>query len=130
MKHILFFLALIPSIALANNFPVPVMDRITSAIQSGNASELGKYFDSSVEIAILDNEDIYDRNEAVAVVQTFFDTYRPTSYIQAHKGVSKSADSEYSIGDLTAGGKAFRVYVYMKKGSGAPLIQEVRIDRK
>ncbi|MEM9921172.1 MAG: DUF4783 domain-containing protein [Bacteroidota bacterium] len=128
MKHLLFAILLVPTIAFSNN--PPVMDRISAAIKSGNATELGKYFDASVEISILDNEDIYDKGEAVRVVQSFFDQYKPVSYVQAHKGVSKSADSEYSIGDLEAGSKSFRVYVYMKKGNGSPLIQEVRIDQK
>lgn len=106
------------------------LEQITQAISSGNANALGSYFDRNVEIAVLDEEDIYSKAEAIKVVQRFFNENQPKSFSQVHKGTSKGSDSQYCIGNMSTGGGTFRVYVYMKTNGGDYLIQELRFDKE
>lgn len=125
----MFILFLFPLVAIAGQSPAN-LGSIAKAIESGDANALSTFFDSSVELAILDEEDIYDKADAVAVLNTFFSKHKPGSYSQVHKGASKNADSQYAIGKLVANGQQFRVYVYMKSINGNYVIQEMRFDKE
>ena len=74
------------------------LNAITKAISEGNAEALGQYFDQSVEISVLDNEDVYAKAQAIKVVKDFFAQNKPKSFSQVHQGTSKGNDSQYCIG--------------------------------
>ncbi len=103
---------------------------ITKALNSGDATTLSNFFDSDVELSILDNEDIYSKAEASKIVKTFFADNATKSFAKAHSGQSKGSDSQYVIGNLTTSVGAYRVYIYMKVSGKNYLIQELRIDKK
>lgn len=126
MKKLLFFIFLAPTIAFVN----PNLNGITKAISNGDAAALSQFFDDSVEIAILDEEDIYDKSEAVAVVEKFFAANKPSTYKQVHQGTSKGKDSQYSIGNLKSGGNSYRVYIYLSVKGEKYIIQELRVDKE
>src|SRR5690606_41756967 len=91
---------------------IPVSDNlneISKALSSGNADELARYFDENVEIAIIDKEDVYSREEAKKVVKNFLATYKQSTYSQVHQGTSKGKDSQYTIGNMNANGQTFTV---------------------
>lgn len=103
---------------------------ITTAIGAGDIETLSKYFDQTVEICILDLEDMLDKDEAKTTIKTFFDTHQPKSFQVVHDGTSKGQDSRYFIGDLKTSDDTFRVYVYLKNLSETYLIQEIRFEKK
>lgn len=106
------------------------IDNINKAIANGDAAALSRYFDDVVEIAVLDEEDMYDKAEAKTIVANFFAKHKPRSFKMAHEGVSKNEDSKYTIGNLsTVDGKTFRVYVYYSIIGNAYRIQEIRFDK-
>ena len=126
MKNLLFILLIGSSLAMTTDN----LSEISKALSAGNAEELARYFDESVEIAILDEENQYGREEAKNVMKNFFAKYKPSSYNQVHQGVSKGKDSQYTIGNMNANGQTFRVYVYMKVTNGKYIIQELRFDKE
>ena len=103
---------------------------ITKAIGKGDIETLSKYFDESVEICILDLEDLLDKEEAISEIKSFFGKHNPKSFQVLHDGTSKGQDSKYFIGDLNTSNSIFRVYVYMKSTSDSYLIQEIRFEKK
>jgi len=103
---------------------------ITRAISRGDADGISAYFDDSVELAILNEEDVYNRTEASNKLRTFFSQYPPKGYSQVHRGTSKSKDSVYCIGNLITDKAVFRVYIYMRVNGEQHLIQEVRFDKE
>lgn len=132
MKNLFLVMLAVPMFAFTPVFTDTEevnIDAITQALGNGDAETLGSFFDSSVEVAVLDDENIYDKAEAVRKVKAFFSQNKPTSFSQVHQGASKGKDSQYCIGNMTAGGKTFRVYVYMGNKGGKSLIQELRFDK-
>ncbi|MCF8246095.1 MAG: DUF4783 domain-containing protein [Saprospiraceae bacterium] len=129
MKNFLFVLLLAPSIAFVNTEELN-LDAITKAISSGNADALGQYFDSSVEIAVLDKEETYTKAQAIQVMKDFFTKNKPSSFKQVHQGASKGQDSQYCIGNMTATSGTYRVYIYMKVSGTKQVIQELRFDKE
>ena len=126
MKTVFFLCLLAPAI---QNFETN-LDAISDAIRSGNAEALGRYFDDSVDMTILNNEDTYGKAKAVSMVKTFFANHKPSSFKLVHQGVSKGADSKYCIGNLVASSGTYRVYLYMKSSGNEVRIQEMRIEKE
>lgn len=106
------------------------LTEITRAIGSGDITALSEYFDQTVEVAILDNEDVYSKAQAIEVVKKFFSQNKPASFSQVHNGASKGNEAEYCIGNLIAGGASFRVYIYVKVVNGEKRVQELRFDEE
>ncbi|MEL6943693.1 MAG: DUF4783 domain-containing protein, partial [Bacteroidota bacterium] len=97
MMRFTFLLFLLPLLAFKadNN-----LTHITEAISSGSAITLGEYFDDNVEIALLNEEDVYNKNQAVQKLENFFEQNQPKAFSQVHEGSSKGNSSKYCIGNL------------------------------
>ncbi len=128
MKY-LILIVLIQAISLGLHAQSQV-DAISRALQAGDANALSTYFDQQVEVCILDNEQVYPKSQAVQMVRDFFTKNKPKSYLQVHQGASSGKASQYTIGKLSTVTGQYRVYVYLKSGSGSSLIQEIRFDKE
>ncbi len=104
-----------------------VLEGISAAIKAGNARELVKYFDNSIEITIGEVEKVYSKNQSVQVISSFFTKNKPTSFKIIHQG--SSGQGEYAIGTLVTSGGSYRTYLYMKSSGGTMLLQEIRFER-
>lgn len=108
-------------------FPA-VLDDISLAVKSGNAREVAKYFDTSVEITIYNESKVYSKSQAEMVLKDFFTKNPVSSFNIIHKGTSNEG-SQYGIGTLVTGGGSFRTYVYIKQKGTAFFIQEMRFEK-
>ena len=125
MKTLLGFL--LATIFVTN---LPNLDLITQALSYGNVETLAGYFDEAVEIAIADEEDVYNKAEATTILANFFAVNKPSKFDQVHKGTSKGQDSVYCIGNLKTSTKSYRVYVFLRVDGGKQYIQELRFDEE
>lgn len=127
MKQLMLFLLIAPTLLPVNEANLA---GISKALGDGDATALGSYFDESVEVAILEQEDFYNKAQAIEKIRAFFQQHAPKSFNQIHKGSSQSSDSQYCIGDLVTNDAKFRVYIYMKNVGGKTLIQELRFNKE
>lgn len=127
MKNLVFTFLLAGASLAATSYSLA---DITRAISAGDIVSLSRYFDQTVEVSIMDKEDVYDKTKAVEVVKTFFTEHKPSSFSQVHNGASKGNEAEYCIGNLVAGGSSYRVYIYVKSVNGQKLVQELRFDKE
>ena len=128
MKHIrLIFTALAMLITTLAFSAIP--PKVFDAMKVGNSTELSKYFNNSVEVAILETEAVYSRQQAEQVVKNFFDKNSPKNFTLLHQG--GKSEAQYAIGTLEiTSGKKFRVYFLVKEQSGTPLIHQLRIEEE
>ncbi len=103
---------------------------ISKALGDGNVTALSNYLDNSVEIAIVDSEDVYPKQEAIKRLQEFFNQHKPQGFAQVHQGASKGKDSHYCIGNLNTANGNYRVYIFMRNEGGKYLIQELRFNKE
>jgi hypothetical protein len=106
------------------------LGEIMRALGSGNAVVLGQYFDSNVEITIMDDEQTYTKDRAIQVMKDFFARNPTKGFVQVHQGVSRQSQSEYIIGNLSTTNGVFRVYIYCRVAGANYFVQEIRIDRE
>lgn len=131
MKLKIFF---IPIVLLLTFFfsalPIPAQDNIprniSLAIEKGDAESLAGYFNSTVELVIIDNEDAYSKAHAKTMVSNFFSSHRPSGFQVLHKGGSDG--SYYVIGNLSTGNGSFRVYYLLKDVGSQPFIHQLRFE--
>ena len=130
LNHILIVLTLIVPFMIQASFMADILDDIGLTIKSGNAKELVKFFDTNVEITLLDEEGTYSKAQAEQVIKDFFAVYEPASFVLVHRG-SSGEGSQYGIGSLTTTkGQKFRTYFFVKKLGEKSLIQELRFEEE
>ena len=102
-------------------------EAISNALKTGNAKELTRYFSSSVNLKILNQEDVYSKAQAELIIKDFFAKNPPKTYTSKHNGTSKNG-AQYTIGQITTSNGNYRTYYFLKKTGEALFIQEFRIE--
>jgi hypothetical protein len=103
-----------------------IPDGISIAIKAGNAAELSKYMNSTIELLLLDKEDFYKKNVAETILKDFFAEYQAKDFTIRHQGAKN--DAQYAIGNLKTEKGDFRVYFLLKKVDQELLIHQIRIE--
>ncbi|MBI1266052.1 MAG: DUF4783 domain-containing protein [Cryomorphaceae bacterium] len=101
--------------------------KVAGALSKGNAALIGSYLVPSVDLTILDDEDMYPKDQVVRKLESFFAKNPPISFDIKHKGTSK-LDDHYRIGDLVTKTGKYRVTFFMKKGQDGMKIKQLRIE--
>ena len=128
MKALILILSFVAPFSLSSQLAENI-SIITKAIGDGDAATLGNYFDASVELTILDKQDVLDKSQATEALKNFFSKNKPRSYNMVHQGTSKGNASHYTIGDMQTASGNYRVYLYYKSVGDKVLIQEMRIEK-
>jgi hypothetical protein len=128
MRNLFFLLLFVPAFAFSQTNAS--LESITSALNAGDVEALSKYFAPSVEISIQDQEQVYAKAKATEVVRSFFNSNKPKSFSQMHKGMSRESSDQYCIGNLASTTGNYRVYLYLKVNGANLSIQEIRFDKE
>ncbi len=125
-RFLLLFTLVFSNTSLPAYSDVP--EGIVIAIKSGNAKELAKYFNSTIELVIADKEGIYSKPQAEQVLKDFFikNPLTKDSFRLLHE-VGKEA-SRYAIGNLYTTKGVYRISFLIKTVNNVPLIDQLRIE--
>ena len=108
-------------------FKADVIDDIASAIRSGNPKNISNYFIENIDLKVIEQEDVYSKQQAEMILKDFFSKHAVKSYTVAHKSEPK-AGSQYVIGTLETTNGKFRTYFLIKTTGAQTLIQQFRIE--
>jgi hypothetical protein len=109
-------------------FALDIFEDIGNALRSGDAKQLATFFDTSIDLTVIDQENVYSKAQAEFVIKDFFSKNPPKSFAVIHKGSSPEG-TQYAIGNLvTTNGKSLRVSFYIKNSGAKSVIQELRIE--
>lgn len=87
---------------------------IISSIQKGNSKILSEFFNQTVEMAVLDKNNVYSKAQAQQIINKFFNENVPVSFNVLSDEMKK--DARNIIGTLKTNNTTFRVYILLKKG--------------
>lgn len=108
----------------------PPMEEVVNAIKNNRIEDMSKYFDNIVPVTINNNQTIYSRNQAEAVLKDFFERNIPKDFLIMDNG-SPNTTSKFIIGSLiTPSGNKYNVYILMKQKDNNFFLQEIRINRE
>ena len=123
LAFFLLFLAAIP--AKANK--IDIVNDLTAYLKSGNSTEISKYFASTVEMNILNEEDVYSKVQAEIILKDFFNKHRPQSATIVHR-LDSNPSYLFAVIQLQTENGKFRTTISLKDTAGQFLITEMRIE--
>ena len=106
-----------------------VPGEITTAIRSGSARDLARFFNNTVEIGFDGDKSTYSKTQAEFVLKDFFSKNAPTDLEFNHQG-SSDQGQRYAIGTYTTKAGAYRVFVVVKQVNGKYLVDTVDFTKK
>ncbi|MEO6404666.1 MAG: DUF4783 domain-containing protein [Ferruginibacter sp.] len=104
------------------------IDEIITGLKSGNAAQVSKYFDNTVEVTLPEKSNSYSKSQADLVLRDFFTTNSVKGFEVIHKG--ENAGSQYCIGTLIAKNNSYRTTIFMKQKGDKQTLQEIRIENR
>lgn len=124
MKYILTLsLLFLFSIANASD----IIDDVAMAFKTGNIKEISRYFSSTLELDILNEEDTYSSVQAEMILKNFFSKNVPYSSKVIHKVIS-NANYKFGVIILSTPNGSFRTSYELKNTGGKFLITQIKIE--
>lgn len=124
MKYLLISISILIS---ASSFIANPFDEVIKGIKSGNAAEVGRYFDNTVEITFPEKSNNYNKSQAVKILLDFFSSNTVIDFEILHK--SQNSGSTYCIGNLKTANGTFRTTIFMKQTGNKDLVQELKFEK-
>src|SRR4030065_271222 len=69
-----------------------IADDISTAVKTGNAGNVAKFFSENVDMRIIDKEDIYSKAQAELILKDFFSKNPIKLFSILHKSTAKNGD--------------------------------------
>ena len=104
-----------------------IIDNLAAHFKAGNAKEIAANFSSSVELIIVDDEDVYSKAQAEQILRNFFTKYTPVKSTVIHL-INTNPNFRFGILSLQTKSGKFRVSITMKKSGSTFFITELRIE--
>jgi len=108
--------------------PADPIDNIANLIRLGNAHELSKFFAPSVEITIMDQEDVYSKVQAELILDKFFSQNKPRSVKMLHK-VNSNPNYRFGVLILISDKGTYRIAYTLKEADKNLMLIELRIEK-
>ncbi|MFI5453773.1 DUF4783 domain-containing protein [Pedobacter sp. UC225_61] len=128
MKPLLALLLLLLHFPSNNTLQADIIDDLSVQFKLGNSKEIAKNFAPSVELIIIDQEDVYSKAQAEQILKDFFVKNPPNKSAIIHR---LSTNPNYRLGIFSVAAKTgkFRVTITLKKNpANVFLITELRIE--
>ena len=120
---VIFFVYFPSSVATQGD----IIDSLSGHFKAGNAKEIAVNFSSSVDLIIIDEEDVYSKAQAEQILRSFFSKYQPQKSTVIHR-LNTNPNYRYGALSLVTKNGSFRVSITMKKAGSAFFITELRIE--
>lgn len=123
------FFTLLSIGALLSSFTIfSSIDEVITAMKAGNAADIARFFDNTVEINMPDKSNSYSKSQAELVLKDFFNSNTVKTFEVIHKG--ENSGSQYCIGTLITKGGSFRTTIFMKQKGDKQVLQGITFESK
>jgi len=103
--------------------PIYSIEEVVSAMKSGDANQLSRYFDDRIDIQLPTKSDNYSRTQAEMILKDFFSSNEVKNFQVKHKGENNGA--QFCIGLLQTRNGNYRTKLYMKQKGDRQVLQEI-----
>ena len=126
MKH--FFTLLTIGTLLSSFTLFSSIDEVITALKAGNAADLARFFDNTVEINMPNKSNDYSKSQGELVLKDFFSSNTVKGFTVIHKG--ENSGSQYCIGTLLTKTGSYRTTIYMKQKGDKQVLQGITFENK
>jgi len=124
MKQIFTLLTI--SVLMTASTVFSSIDEVIAAMKTGNAAEVARFFDNTVEINMPDKSNSYSKSQAQLVLKDFFSTNGVKSFTVIHKG--ENSGSQFCIGTLLTKSASYRTTIFMKQKGDKQVLQGITFE--
>jgi hypothetical protein len=110
MLSVLFYLSLGLYSGIFKGTVINTIDPVVSAIHSGSASDLARFFDNSISLNINGQQGEYSKNQAEIIIKDFFKRNPPKTFSLVFQSENTNNLSSY-IGDYLSGSSSYKVFI-------------------
>lgn len=103
------------------------IEDVVASLKSGNVTQIAKYFDRTVEIALPEKTNSYSKSQAEMILRDFLGNENVRAFQVIHKG--NNGGSQYVVGKLVTQKSSYRTTVLMKLKGDRQVLQEIRFEK-
>lgn len=100
--------------------------KINTALQNGNSTELAEVFNNSIELTMPNTSGVYAKEQARLVIDNFFKANSPSKCTLSHE--TSGASSSMLVYELVTKNGTFRVSLVVNISGGGFVINELKIQ--
>ena len=120
----LFCIALFVAFAQNNDCK---SSQLLTDIESGDIAKLSTYMNGSLELSLLNSDNVYSKSQSKIILEDFFRKNKPNKFETIHE--SEKNNAVFIIGNLHTNKGIYRVSILLKKDDTANfLIYQLRIE--
>jgi Domain of unknown function (DUF4783) len=123
-----FTLAFASFTLLSFTYSLIGIEDVIAALKSGNAAQIARYFDNTVDITLPQKSNSYSKSQAEMILKDFLDNNPVKGFNEKHKG--DNAGSQYCIGTLVTKNGSYRTTIFMKQKGDRQFLQEIRFENE
>ncbi|MFD2583802.1 DUF4783 domain-containing protein [Pedobacter vanadiisoli] len=127
IRSLFLFIISLSSLYHPTALQADIIDDLSSYFKAGNAKEIAKSFASTIELIIVDEEDVYSKAQGEQILRDFFVKHPPVKTSIFHK-INTNPNYRFGVIILGTAKETFRVSVTMKKINTNFSITELRIE--
>lgn len=102
---------------------------VEQVFQKNDIAELTKLLPKTIELSIEDEENIYSKQQAIKVIEKFFNEYPSSGFSIKHESkANKSNNNKFVIGEYLSHKKRFRTHFLISQVKDKVQIIEIRIE--
>lgn len=121
-----FFTLLFIFFSLASFTRLIGIEEVVASLNAGNATQIARHFDNTVEITLPDKTNSYSKSQAEIILKDFFNNNSVKGFQVLHKG--DKSGSQFCIGKLVTKTNAYRTTIFMKQKGDRQVLQEIRFE--
>jgi hypothetical protein len=127
MKSLLLFVVLFFHFPALVGFEGDIIDDLNSQFKAANSKDIATNFSGSVDLIIIDEEDVYSKAQAEQILRSFFSKYIPVKSTVIHR-LNTNPNFRYGALSLVTKNGSFRVSITLKKNGSTFFITELKIE--
>ncbi|MBK0382586.1 DUF4783 domain-containing protein [Pedobacter sp. SD-b] len=109
------------------SFGFDVIDDLSNVLKNGDIKTLSTYFSNTIELSIMDQDDIYSANQANLILKDFFTKNPPSATKIIHKVVS-NANYKFGVIVYNSSKGNYRISLELKGNGSDFKLTQIRID--
>jgi hypothetical protein len=127
IRSLFLFIISLSSLYSSTAIQADIIDDLSSYFKTGNSKEIAKSFASTIELIIIDEEDVYSKAQGEQILRDFFIKHPPVKTSIFHK-INTNPNYRFGVIILSTAKETFRVSITMKKFNTSFSITELRIE--
>ncbi|TCK85354.1 DUF4783 domain-containing protein [Albibacterium bauzanense] len=127
MKSCILSIAFI-FICISNSIGNDLIGELSGQFRQGNAREISKYFSPTVNLSILNDNNVYSKVQAEIILESFFKMNSPTGSKVIHR-LDSNPNYQHAVIELNTIKGYFRVSYSIRINDNKAQVVEIRIEK-